>query len=235
MLAVMCLQSQVVRLRLAEGILSEGVIMPEFKGGEAELNNFVLERLLFPGDDSTSPFEVEVGFTVDKSGKVKDVKVLEGKDKMAINIAETIVLKMPKWKAGVIEGQPASIPCSLTIVFDPATLSAHQKTNSQSLTLAQSSSSKMPEFPGGANSLRKYIQEKVKYPESARKSMISGRVTVSFIIDSKGKVRYPMVYRSLSPELDEEAIWVVSRMPRWDLPKDNIGCWMMSIPIDFRP
>lgn len=73
----------------------------------------------------------------------------------------------------------------------------------------------MPEFPGGNVELRRFILMNLRYPEKAMKEGIQGKVFVYFTIDENGKVVHPKVMRSISPELDEEALRVVKLMPDW--------------------
>lgn len=64
---------------------------------------------------------------------------------------------------------------------------------------------KMPELKGGLAS----IQNKIKYPELARKAGIEGRVIVQFIVNEKGKVENPVVLRGIGGGCDKEALRVV--------------------------
>ncbi|PTN07483.1 M56 family metallopeptidase [Mangrovibacterium marinum] len=73
----------------------------------------------------------------------------------------------------------------------------------------------MPEFPGGELALRKAIASTVKYPVEAQKDGVQGKVYVTFVIDSAGKVRNARVVRGVAPSLDQEAIRVVSSLPDW--------------------
>ena len=75
----------------------------------------------------------------------------------------------------------------------------------------------MPTFNDGepAEEFRIYISQNLQYPESAAKDSISGRVIVQFCVNYEGKVIDPVVVRSASPALDEEAIRVVSSSPAW--------------------
>lgn len=75
----------------------------------------------------------------------------------------------------------------------------------------------MPTFNGGdpAIEFRKFIAQNLQYPESAARDSISGRVIVQFCVNSEGKVIEPVIVRSISPALDEEAIRVVSSSPPW--------------------
>lgn len=73
----------------------------------------------------------------------------------------------------------------------------------------------MPEFPGGNKALMEYLSTHVQYPQEAKDKDIQGRVIVQYIVDKEGNIKDPIIKRSASPELDEEALRVVSGMPKW--------------------
>lgn len=72
-----------------------------------------------------------------------------------------------------------------------------------------------PEFPGGKEAIFEYIQNKLKYPKSAIKDSIQGRVIVQFIVEKDGRLSAIEVTRSIDPQLDKEAIRIISNMPKW--------------------
>ena len=95
---------------------------------------------------------------------------------------------------------------------------------------------KMPEFPGGTAELMKFISKNIKYPEQAMRDSIQGRVIVQFVIDKTGKAINPTIKRSVSPELDAEAIRVVNAMPQWK-PGEQRGKTVnvqFTLPVQFR-
>ena len=73
----------------------------------------------------------------------------------------------------------------------------------------------MPQFPGGESALQQFIRKNLKYPQIALENGISGRVICTFVIDGKGKVTGAEVLRSVDPNLDKEALRVISVMPDW--------------------
>lgn len=73
----------------------------------------------------------------------------------------------------------------------------------------------MPEFPGKVEALMKYMRTNVNYPRKAAENAIQGKVIVKFYVDIDGKVKNPVVLKSVDPLLDEEAIRVVKKMPDW--------------------
>lgn len=50
---------------------------------------------------------------------------------------------------------------------------------------------------------------------SAKENGISGRVILRFTIDTDESICDVKVFQGISPELDEEAVRVVSMSPRW--------------------
>ena len=73
----------------------------------------------------------------------------------------------------------------------------------------------MPEFPGGAEAMMKSIAGNVKYPEAAIDKNIEGRVFVSFVVEKDGSVSNVKVLRGIGGGCDEEAVRVISSMPKW--------------------
>ena len=93
----------------------------------------------------------------------------------------------------------------------------------------------MPQFPGGNEAMQKYIAENLKYPKTAIKGE-QGRVIVSFVINKRGKVGDVKLIRSVSPELDAEAVRVIQDMPDW-IPGKQKGKAVnvrYTIPIVFK-
>jgi len=72
-----------------------------------------------------------------------------------------------------------------------------------------------PEFPGGADALLNFLASNIKYPAGARESNIQGTVYVSYIIEPDGSVTNVAVVRGIGGGCDEEAVRVVSMMPKW--------------------
>lgn len=71
----------------------------------------------------------------------------------------------------------------------------------------------MPEFPGGVDSLMKYIERNVRYPSG--EVCVSGRVTVSFVIEKDGSIGRAEILRGIDAWFDKEALRVVRSMPEW--------------------
>lgn len=93
----------------------------------------------------------------------------------------------------------------------------------------------MPEFPGGNDELMKYLKENIVYPKIAIETNISGKVIISFVIETDGSLSNINIARSASPSLDEEALRVVKMMPKWKPGKQRQKTVRVSynLPVDF--
>lgn len=61
---------------------------------------------------------------------------------------------------------------------------------------------KAPEFPGGMVALMNFLSKEVKYPKSAVKKDIQGRVVVTFVVEKDGSLSEATIVQSVSEELD---------------------------------
>ena len=73
----------------------------------------------------------------------------------------------------------------------------------------------MPQFPGGEAAMMKFVANNVKYPQEAKDKEIDGRVFVSFVVEKDGSVSNVKVMRGIGGGCDEEAVRVISAMPKW--------------------
>lgn len=94
----------------------------------------------------------------------------------------------------------------------------------------------MPEFPGGMGEAMKFLAKNIKYPVAAQQAKIEGRVIVQFVVERDGSISDIHTVRSVSPELDAEAIRVVSLMPEWKPGKQRGKAVAVkyTMPIMFR-
>ncbi len=77
------------------------------------------------------------------------------------------------------------------------------------------------EFAGGVNELKKYLTNNLKYPEEAEKAQISDFVVVKFVINKDGSITDARIVKSAGYGMDEEAIRVIQKMPRWTPARQN--------------
>jgi protein TonB len=73
----------------------------------------------------------------------------------------------------------------------------------------------MPNFPGGEDSLKSYLEKNLVYPEFAKEVNHQGTVYVTFIVDTIGNLSDVKVVKGIGAGCDEEAIRLVKAMPNW--------------------
>ena len=78
-----------------------------------------------------------------------------------------------------------------------------------------------PEYPGGSTEMYRYLASQVTYPEAASRANVQGRVTVQFVVEKDGTVSRPRVLKGIGFGADEEAVRVVSGMPKWQPGSQN--------------
>ena len=94
-----------------------------------------------------------------------------------------------------------------------------------------------PQVPGGERGMINFINETREYPYHAYHKHVEGRVLISFIVGTDGKLFNIQVIKGSGDEtLDREALRVISKMPRWSVgkiqnTKVNVRC---VLPIAFR-
>lgn len=77
------------------------------------------------------------------------------------------------------------------------------------------------EFPGGLQAMMKFLQKNIKYPASAKRMGIEGKVFVKFIVDKEGGISAMEVMKGINADLDKEAMRVIKLMPPWKPGKQN--------------
>ena len=91
----------------------------------------------------------------------------------------------------------------------------------------------LPELIGRLRTLWR----EVKYPESARRAGIEGRVIVRFAVDEEGYARDARIREGIGGGCDEEAIRVITEHARFKpaISEGRAVQWTMSLPIRCRP
>lgn len=84
--------------------------------------------------------------------------------------------------------------------------------------------------------LEKWVYKYIKYPETSLKEGVQGRVIVDFVIETDGSVSNVQIIKSVSEDIDNEVIKVVSSSPKWKaalLGEEKVRV-RISVPVDFK-
>lgn len=205
-------------------------VMPEFSGGMEKMMDYLSNNIKYPEEAKEKGISgrVFLSFVIEKDGSVSNVKVAKGIGKLCDDEAVRVVKAMPKWKPGMQKGKPVRVTYMLPITFklDAAEESAEEKVE-KALEKAKKPNDQgvyqiaetMPEFPGGVNSLRDYIQDKLTVPEKYKDMDVKAdyRVFVQFVVAEDGSVTNVELLRPepSKKDLNDEAVRVVKSMPKW--------------------
>ncbi|MEO6132043.1 MAG: energy transducer TonB [Saprospiraceae bacterium] len=200
---------------------------------------------------------VMVEFVIEKNGKIGEVKALHdpgyGLGEEAVRVIKLMNDKKMCWEPAREKGKKVAYRYMAPVKFNlsapvrelPKKTAEDGKTSST--TNVYDVVDVMPQFAGCDQhasdtidctfmSILRHIKTNLKYPEEARTMMIQGPVVVDFVIDSSGKVTYPLVTKGLGHGTDEEALRVVALMPAWTpgvLDGKHVAV-KMTIPILFQ-
>ena len=89
---------------------------------------------------------------------------------------------------------------------------------------------------GGMKAFYSYVGDNLKYPNSAQRMGIEGRVFVEFVVERDGSLTDIKVAKGIGAGCDEEAIKVISQAPKWNSGKQrgrNVRVRMV-MPIVFK-
>lgn len=69
---------------------------------------------------------------------------------------------------------------------------------------------------GGIAAFYQYLAQNMHYPEKAYEKGVQGIVFLKFVIEKDGSISNIMVLKSVSKEIDAEAVRVLRTAPKWD-------------------
>jgi protein TonB len=94
-----------------------------------------------------------------------------------------------------------------------------------------------PSYPEGIIAMRKFIQSHIIYPPMEQQQMIGGTVLVSVIINKDGSLSDFKIVKSVSKNIDAEAIRVIKLLPHFNpaMYREKPIRMITQIPVTFNP
>ncbi len=202
--------------------------MPEFPdGGMPGLMKYLSANIRYPeaAHKAGTQGRVTVQFVVGKDGSIGNVSILRGVDPALDAEAIRVISGMPKWKPGTQKGEPVNVKYTVPVMFrltpepvekiNEMIVVGYRTPNAPVTGELYEVADKMPEFPGGMTGLMQHLSKNIRYPAEAHTNNIQGRVVVSVIINTEGKVTNAQIVQGVAPSLDAEALRVTGTMPDW--------------------
>lgn len=112
-----------IRAQESEAITNPDVV-PEYPGGSQEMMKFISTNLNYPEAEKRENkgsfgCKTIIEFTIDKTGKVKNVFVV--RSCVGCNACDTEAIKvfekMPKWKPGLKDNKPVAVKMGMPVFF----------------------------------------------------------------------------------------------------------------------
>ena len=221
--------------------------MPQYPGGEKAMMEYVAKNVKYPQEakDKEIQGRVFVSFVIEKDGSVNEVKVMRGIGGGCDEEAVRVIIGMSKWKPGKQDGKPVRVSYMMPINFklsDGQPTKPAQKADANKPDMTPDKNGvyqiveEMPQYSGGEDALMDYVSKNVVYPSEAQEKGISGRVFVGFIVEKDGSVSNVKVLRGIGGGCDEEAVRVISGLPKWKPGKQDGKPVRVSyqMPINFK-
>ena len=217
--------------------------MPEFPGGMAECMKWLGQNIKYPAEAIEKGIQgrVIVQMIVERDGTITNANVVRGVDPLLDKEALRVVNLSPKWKPGMQRGQAVRVKYTLPVMFRLGEASDNKEADTQQEAKVDENGihqvcEEMPEFPGGMQECMKWLGKNIKYPTTAQEKGIQGRVIVQFVVERDGSITEPKVVRGVDPDLDKEALRVISIMPNWKpgMQKGKAVRVKYTLPVAYR-
>lgn len=169
-------------------------------------------------------------FTITVDGETENIRLLKKAHPLLNKEAICIISSLPRFRPAIKDGKLTPYKYQLSINFSPDAYREYHKKRKKDMIEYEELRKRiiggekylyMPEFPGGQGELLKYIKENVRYPESLKGNGIRRRLLCSCDINIFGKPDNIEIVRGGNeyPEMDQEAIRLISEMPAWSTGK----------------
>lgn len=193
-------------------------------------------------------------FLVDTDGIISDIKPLTthgfGMEKEAMRV----ISKGPKWLPAMVNGKPVKSYKKQPITFrvsgvgnnnnNPVAITKDMLNEVVVVYLQKETDNKIfdkieepAQFPGGVESWRKYLSTEINYKTPVDSGATSGtyKVEIQFIVNIDGSISDIKPLTTYGYGMEQEAIRVISKGPKWIPAKQN-GNFVKSyvkIPVTF--
>jgi TonB family protein len=192
--------------------------------------DWVAGQVKYPAEAKSKNIEgwVSVNFKVGLDGTLSNIVSSSGlTDPLLVNEIIRVLQTSPKWDPPKNQNVDEPFSTSVTLRFK----SPDQVLNEIPYVVVE----EMPMYPGGDVELLNFIKTNAKYPANAKAARIEGRVILRFIVTTEGKADGISILRGVDPNLDAEAVRVVSMLSGFSPGKQGgkaVNVWYM-VPVTF--
>jgi len=93
--------------------------LPQFPGGPVEMMKWLTRNLKYPrqAEEAKQQGKVVAEFIVNKDGSITDVRIVTSLTPLCDREVLRVLRMMPRWTAGVQDGQPCRTKVCIPVVF----------------------------------------------------------------------------------------------------------------------
>ncbi|MBU2651287.1 MAG: energy transducer TonB [Bacteroidetes bacterium] len=219
-------------------------------GGQKELDEFLCNEMIYPEKASNTKTEgtVSMKFIVRADGTTS-VPVITHSVSADLDIEALRLFRMILWKNALKMGKPVDSEMDLKVEFnlkkykkqckkrgfeDPEDIGFPIDTSNMVYSMNEIDKSPEPTFEDGMNYSR-FITQNLKYPETAFRQNIAGKVTLKFVVEPNGYISHMTVEEPLGGGCSQEAIRLAKMMKyRPGIRKGFAVRTWMNLSITFR-
>jgi TonB family protein len=211
---------------------------PQFPGGFRMFDSYIDDNSVKLLKTGHALGGIVVSFFVEKTGKVTSPRIIKGLSPETDSAAVYLVKNSPLWKPGVKNGAPVKTYVKIIVKFyysgtlrpvhvqdvvlskgknaevaidEPVGVTAQN--GEVDVNRIYRSVERVPEFPGGIANLLQFFKHNQKIKTGSDGT--SGRVIVSFIVETDGSLTDIKVVRGISTDCDAEALRLLKMSPKW--------------------
>lgn len=212
-----------------EVYLNGDVIDARFNGGGLDKFSDFLHKQ-FDYSKVTKPGKLEAAFTIDTEGNITKISIIQVLDLETATEFIRVLKKCPKWEPAKLGGKPISIEIKYPMVFKEK-VNKQSETNKTVETSVNKSNSNAddkvyqmtgvevgPASEGGLRKFYEFIAQNYNTPDVEG---FNGKVVVSFIVDTDGKLKNIVVIKDIGYGTGKEAIRVLKLCPKWNSATQN--------------
>ncbi len=215
-------------------IYTEVDVNPKFPGGLKAFDSYIdSNSVKILKADHTSGIVIAL-VLIERDGKVTMPKIVKSLTHATDSAAIYLLNNSPLWKPAFKNGLPVRSRWPAVVRFNGAqytqgenntegkiikpkyvevTVDEPNPQNSVDPKKIYKMYEQAPEFPGGIEKFALYLKQNFNLPPNS--NGIKGRVILSFVVELDGSLTDVRVARGLSPDIDKEAIRVISKGPKW--------------------
>jgi TonB family protein len=229
---------------------AQEIIHAQPYGGSFQLRDFIKEEMIYPENDFQNKVQgdVNVEISIDKEGKVQSIKVVRSASH-AIDTEAVRILRKVLWQPAQYMGKNIWDTQTLTIRFDVKKYNRYcaergytkiiyprEPVDESNAIYTFKQVDTVPKliFADKAMTLGTFINQQIHYPEDALKYNITGKETITFIVEPSGRISNIQPLEYTGAGCWEESVRLIKLLRWYPGIKDNKAVRVsMSISITF--